>query len=155
MRATNCRLMLSVCSVRARVDSGEFNNLRADAASQIPLAPSLETLLDSCHTPRHRLFTYSTYVGRPKSPVIDNRWSWVGYVHGVSASADAACSVKPRHPRWGVPCVRPCEPYRLLDNEQPCDWNRTRELSIRAGSTCRRIAHPNNWRIAQGEELVG
>ena len=47
------------------------------------------------------------------------------------APADAACLVRLRHPRWGVPCVRPCEPYRLLDNEQPCDWNRTRELKIR------------------------
>ena len=93
-------------------------------------------------------------------PVIDNRWSWEGYVHGVFAPADAACLVRLRHPRWGVPCVRPCEPYRLLDNEQPCDWNRTRELRIRlsghagwlslAESGLEPMLHPNSWHIAQG-----
>ena len=50
----------------------------------------LDGLLDSCHTPRRRLFTYSTYVGRSQSPVIDNRWSWVGYAHGVSIRRSTA-----------------------------------------------------------------
>ena len=78
------------------------------------------------------------------------------------APADAACLVRLRHPRWGVPCVRPCEPYRLLDNEQPCDWNRTRELEIRLSGHAgwlsatsgeirtRTLLRPNSRHIAQG-----
>ena len=79
-------------------------------------------------TASHRLFTYIHMWGAscPQSWMTAGRgWSLLA----CSVLCGASCSVLLRHPRWGVPCVRPWEPYRLLDNEQPCDWNRTRELA--------------------------
>ena len=67
----------------------------------------------------------------------------------------ASCLVLRSHPRWGVPCVRPWEPYKLLDNEQPCDWNRTRELAclliaVRRTMLGAAVSHPldrTSWTV--------
>ena len=102
----------------------------------------------------HRLFTYSI-CGVPAEP---QSWMISGLEWTFPAGpllCGASSSVLLRHPRWGVPCVRPWEPYRLLDNEQPCDWNRTRELACLLSAVRRTmlgaaVSHPldrTSWTV--------